>query len=1060
MSSGKTQKYKYETNTGNEVKAFVTTTSTNTVNGVPNTVSALSVSSANSGFYPVGTLYKNTVTDEDGNSVVQFQNGRGQTILIRKNDGTQNIDTYYVFNEYNQQAFIIPPKAVKQIEQSNNTVTDAVLNELCYQYRYDGQDREVEKKLPNKGWEYSVYDKQDRLVLTQDGLLRTVNNNFNSKGWIFNKYDESGRIVYTGFYPNSDTRQAIQNQVNTITTSSLNNEQRITNPIVLSGTNLYYRNLAFPSAGITLLTVNYYDTYPQEAPAIPTTILDQYVLPQTLDANNDASTNGVLTASYVKNIEDNNWTKAYDYYDSMGRLISTNTINHLGGYTKTETEFDFAGAPQKKNTYHLRKQGETGVTIQERFVYDNQNRLLQHFHQVDSQPEELLAENSYNDLSQLINKKVGSVSGSAPLQSIDYDYNIRGWLTDVNKNQMSISDLNGKLFSYKIKYTNRDGIENPDPVQFSGKNVLPKYNGNIAEVDWRAIETIGVNPSLTPKRYGYSYDRLDRLTAGFYQNPNNPYSKENTESLSYDPNGNISNLHRTSVMEYGSNTATVIDNLDYTYLGNQAVKIQDNSGNSTGYEGTAGNPIEYDVNGNMKNMIDKSIAGIGYNYLNLPSSVNINFGQLTTDIATKYRADGIKVRKETTKTSIGIGGTTSSKEITDYLDGFQYYNLAGGSDGGGSESRMSRAFEPQAFTPIEISDPTIQPIGDAWTGTLTPSKTPDLQFFPTEEGFYDYIKNQYIYQYKDHLGNVRVSFARNSAGVLTIVDSNDYYPFGMNHLKSGNAYFGGGSYKNYKMQGQELQETGFYAYKWRNYMPDVGRFFNVDPLSEEYAYQSHYNFSENRVIDNVELEGLEGEDFRFRMAMKQKGGVQARAEREDQEANSGAFMAVIRTVTPIEEIYTLASGRDLDGNPASRKEAVKLLALNFIPEVKAEAKAASVVLKAETKAEAKATAKAEAKSTIKAGRSGKQARLRQLANEPKLGKADKGWLKSEINKVANGKRPSIRNPPGKDLAHERGREAAKGYSYEHSHLQNRKDHRNQHKYDNGGRKNKERPIVQ
>lgn len=40
-------------------------------------------------------------------------------------------------------------------------------------------------------------------------------------------------------------------------------------------------------------------------------------------------------------------------------------------------------------------------------------------------------------------------------------------------------------------------------------------------------------------------------------------------------------------------------------------------------------------------------------------------------------------------------------------------------------------------------------------------------------------------------------------------------------------------------------------------MPDVGRFFNIDPLSEKYAYQSHYNFSENRVVDGRELEGLE-----------------------------------------------------------------------------------------------------------------------------------------------------------------------------------------------------------
>lgn len=40
-------------------------------------------------------------------------------------------------------------------------------------------------------------------------------------------------------------------------------------------------------------------------------------------------------------------------------------------------------------------------------------------------------------------------------------------------------------------------------------------------------------------------------------------------------------------------------------------------------------------------------------------------------------------------------------------------------------------------------------------------------------------------------------------------------------------------------------------------MPDVGRFFNVDPLSEKYTYQSHYNFSENKVTSHRELEGLE-----------------------------------------------------------------------------------------------------------------------------------------------------------------------------------------------------------
>ncbi len=62
----------------------------------------------------------------------------------------------------------------------------------------------------------------------------------------------------------------------------------------------------------------------------------------------------------------------------------------------------------------------------------------------------------------------------------------------------------------------------------------------------------------------------------------------------------------------------------------------------------------------------------------------------------------------------------------------------------------------------------------------------------------------------------------------------------------------------YGFQGQEKQiETGWSSFKWRNSIPELGRFFNVDPLSEQYAYQSHYNFSENAVVAHRELEGLE-----------------------------------------------------------------------------------------------------------------------------------------------------------------------------------------------------------
>ncbi|KAB1232852.1 RHS repeat-associated core domain-containing protein [Chryseobacterium viscerum] len=684
-----------------------------------------------------------------------------------------------------------------------------------------------------------VYDKQDRLVGTQDAEL-------NAKGqWLYTQYDRFGRVVITGLATGGDR------SVEQVLADGSNNMTR-TNFVVFNRQEIdvyYDPGVTYPNASkwVTLLSVNYYDTYPGYSfnPALPANTTDMTVLTDTSSADG-RSTKGLPLMSLVKNIEDDNWTKSYTYYDTKGRAVGSHSINHLGGFTRTESKLDFAGLPLQTTTSHLRKAGETGIIVKERFVYDSGNRVLQHYHQVDNNAEVLLSDNTYNELSQLTNKKVGN-----NLQSIDYAYNIRGWMTDINKDQMSLTDLGGKLFSYKIKYTQKEGISNPDQALFTDKNVLPRYNGNIAEVDWRTVETLGVNPSLTPKRYGYAYDKLNRLTAGYYQNPNNSYSKENTESLTYDVNGNITNLYRTSVMENGSNTATVIDNLIYDYTGNQAIRIKDNSGNNTGYEGTAGLPIAYDANGNMTSMQDKQISEIKYNYLNLPQEMSIDFGPAGTVINIMYRADGTKLEKTSVNSVAGYNTVTTTTEKRDYLDGFQYYRkeiiTSGGDPGGGIEMMTERAMEPQAFS-LENN-----------AFFAPPAKTPDLQFFPTAEGFYDYTKDQYIYQYKDHLGNVRVSYARNTQSqAIELTDVNDYYPFGMNHLKTGNAFFGVGTYKNYKYNGKELQETGMYDYGARMYMPDLGRWGVVDPLAEKMRSYSTYNYAFNNPVMFIDPDGREG----------------------------------------------------------------------------------------------------------------------------------------------------------------------------------------------------------
>ncbi|WET00024.1 DUF6443 domain-containing protein [Chryseobacterium arthrosphaerae] len=794
--------------------------------------------------YTDNQLYKNTVIDEDGNKTLEFKNGKGQTIMVRKEDGSS---TYYVYNEYDQLAFVLPPMASMRGDIVSNTTKH---DELCYQYRYDGRGRLVEKKLPGKGWESMVYDKQDRLVATQDAELK-------AKGqWLYTKYDQYGRVAITGLSTGGEriTEQTLADL------QGSNNVMRI--PTVLfnrQGMDVYYGNPegSYPKSPtwVTLLSLNYYDSYPDYGfnPAFPANTPEMTVLTAT-PTSDGRSTKGLPVMSFVKNIEDDNWTRNYTYYDQKGRVIATHSINHLGGYTRTESELNFAGAPKKIVTTHKRKSNESGITVTEHFEYDGQNRLLVHKHQVDDKPEQILAENSYNELSQLKNKKVGN-----NLQSIDYTYNIRGWMTDINKDQMGLTDLGGKLFSYKIKYNQMSGITNPDSILFPGKDVKPRYNGNIAEVDWRSVESLGANPPLQPKRYGYAYDALNRLTAGYYQNPVNPYTKEHTESLSYDLNGNITNLYRTSGLEGNNTTATVIDELEYTYAkGNQVSNIKDHRNNPSGYEG-GGGTIEYDLNGSMWKMPDKNISLIQYNHLNLPNRTEygtLGFGGLHTVL---YGANGIKLQNQISKFECGFASCYSLKDVTDYLDGFQYFRSETINSGGGggtieelrmTSERLKYAYEQQAYTiDAERTDP--------FHATV---KTPDLRFFPTAEGFYDYIKDQYIYQYKDHLGNVRISFGRNSTGALEITDANDYYPFGMNHLRTGNSFFGKGVYQNYKYNGKELQEMGMYDYGARMYMPDLGRWGVIDPLAETSRRWSPFAYAFNNPIRFIDPDGRQAED--------------------------------------------------------------------------------------------------------------------------------------------------------------------------------------------------------
>ena len=122
-----------------------------------------------------------------------------------------------------------------------------------------------------------------------------------------------------------------------------------------------------------------------------------------------------------------------------------------------------------------------------------------------------------------------------------------------------------------------------------------------------------------------------------------------------------------------------------------------------------------------------------------------------------------------------------------------------------------------------------------------------------------------------HLGNVLSvvtdrkilnSIAANSPEIPIFVPDvlsfNDYYPFGMLVPKR---HDNSAAYR-YGFQGQEKDdevkgEGNSLNYKYRMHDARIGRFFAVDPLAYSYPYNSPYAFSENTVINAVELEGLE-----------------------------------------------------------------------------------------------------------------------------------------------------------------------------------------------------------
>ena len=129
-----------------------------------------------------------------------------------------------------------------------------------------------------------------------------------------------------------------------------------------------------------------------------------------------------------------------------------------------------------------------------------------------------------------------------------------------------------------------------------------------------------------------------------------------------------------------------------------------------------------------------------------------------------------------------------------------------------------------------------------------------LQFFSTPEGYvsYDNGRFNYVYNYVDHLGNVRLSYSdTNGDGQIRkedneILKERNYYPFGLEH--QGYNYNIVSENNHFTYNGKEFEDElglDWTDYGARCYMRDLGRWTTIDPAAQEYVGISSYSYAAN-----------------------------------------------------------------------------------------------------------------------------------------------------------------------------------------------------------------------
>jgi RHS repeat-associated protein len=369
-------------------------------------------------------------------------------------------------------------------------------------------------------------------------------------------------------------------------------------------------------------------------------------------------------------------------------------------------------------------------------------------------------------------------------------------------------------------------------------------------------------------------DANKQITSITYNHLNLPFIitfTNKTIKFTYDAAGNILTLKRNAPAP--TNAFALIDDLTYTYTGNQNTKIADATTNNAGFkDGTnTDNDYTYDSNGNMTKDNNKQITSITYNHLNLPFVITFTGNRTITFV---YDATGKKLMQR-----IATNAVTDNTATRQYINGIEYNGVNA------------------------------------------------MQHIATAEGRFLPSTSKYEYSLKDHLGNTRITLTDTDGnGILAaaeVTQSNMYYAFGL-EFAAGTTTPTANKYKfNGIEQVKDFDWNVSMAF-YRSYDAATGRWGQIDP-KPDMTMSGYVGMGNNP----VRYSDMLGDTVRYENAAMEKwvkSYTQETTNKKGKEVRNkqynADFAAKVKTLDASTVVFNYTDNAKLLSDPSSLGEVV------------------------------------------------------------------------------------------------------------------------------------------